>query len=146
MLLVKKHYPISLFQPILLILWLKLLKQGLLFLLHVAVTMLKMAGDVIVSALWRLKISGAIMVRWLFVSIKLEGFWWSTMQSYQKLQYLNKVAGLTMGSVTWYWFPIKNLLDWFKLLTCVETSYLNTDMRSLNHCKEMKAEPIRLIP
>ena len=58
--------------------------RALLFLLQPT---LKMAGDghVIVSALWRLNVYGAIMARLLFDPTELEKFWYSTMQSYQKL-------------------------------------------------------------
>ena len=52
--------------------------RKLIFLLHAAVTTLKMAGDAIVSALWRLNVYGAIMHSLLFFSfIELECFWWS---------------------------------------------------------------------
>jgi len=50
--------------------------RKLIFLLHAAVTTLKMAGDAIVSALWRLNVYGAIMHSLLFFSfIELECFW-----------------------------------------------------------------------
>jgi len=59
--------------------------RALLSLLHVVVTTLKMAGDAIVSALWRLNVHGAIVARLLFDATELESFWCSTTQSYQKL-------------------------------------------------------------
>ena len=57
----------------------------LLFLLHAAVTTLKMAGDAIANALWCLNIYAVIMARLLFDATDLESFWCSTMQSYRKL-------------------------------------------------------------
>jgi len=58
---------------------------ALLFLLHAAVTTLKMAGGAIVSALRRLNVYGAIVARLLFDAVEFERFWCSTKQSYQKL-------------------------------------------------------------
>jgi len=55
--------------------------RALLFLLHVLTQ--KMAGDVVVSALWRLIIYGANMARLLFDATELESFWCSIRQSYQ---------------------------------------------------------------
>jgi len=46
--------------------------RALLFLLHVAVTPLKRAGDAIVSALWYFNVCGAIMARVLFGATELE--------------------------------------------------------------------------
>jgi len=46
--------------------------RALLFLLHAAVTMLKMAGDAIASALWRLNVYGAIMARRYFDAAELK--------------------------------------------------------------------------
>jgi len=57
--------------------------RALLFLLHAAVTTQKMAGDAVVSALWRLIVYGANMARLLFDATELESFWCSTRQSYQ---------------------------------------------------------------
>ena len=59
--------------------------RALLFLLHAAVTTLKMAGDTITNALWGLNIYGVIMARLLFDATDLESFWCSTKQSYRKL-------------------------------------------------------------
>jgi len=59
--------------------------RALLFLLHVAVTTLKMAGIVISRILWYFHIYGAIIARLLFDATELESFWCSTVQSYQKL-------------------------------------------------------------
>ena len=57
-----------------------------------------------------------------------------------------KMIGLTMRSVTWNRFPIKNL--W--LIPCFfhlwsEITWIQI-WASLNHCKKMKAKPSRLIP
>jgi len=59
---------------------------------------------------------------------------------------LNKMIGLTMRSVTWNRFPIKNL--W--LVPCFfhlwsEVTWMQI-CASLNHRKKMKAEPSWLIP
>ena len=57
---------------------------------------------------------------------------WTNQQTFDtKRFYLNKVAGVTARSVTWNWFPIKNLLTdenssrmWRPLLGCVMCCYL----------------------
>ena len=51
----------------------------MLSLLHVAVTMQKMAGDANVSALWRLNVYGAIVARLLLDATEIESFLCSTM-------------------------------------------------------------------
>ena len=58
---------------------------ALLFLFHPPGTTLNVAGDVIVSVLWRLNVCGAIMARLLLDSSEHDSFQWSTMQRYQKL-------------------------------------------------------------
>jgi len=65
--------------------------RALLFLLH-AITTLKMAGDAIVSALWRWNFEclWCNMARLLFDATELKSFWCSTMQTYQKLSMLQK--------------------------------------------------------
>jgi len=55
------------------------------FLLHAAVTTLKMVVDAIVSASWRLNIYGTNMAGLLLIATELESFWCSTKQSYHKL-------------------------------------------------------------
>jgi len=57
--------------------------RALLFLIHAAVTAQKMAGDAVVSALWRLIVYGTNMARLLFDVTELEIFRCSTRQSYQ---------------------------------------------------------------
>jgi len=49
--------------------------RALLFLLLAAIKALKIAGDAIISALWRLNIYGAVMARLLFDATELESFW-----------------------------------------------------------------------
>jgi len=58
--------------------------RALLFLLHAAVGTLKMAGDAIVSILWRSNVYGEIVMR-MFDVAELQRFCCVTMQSYQKL-------------------------------------------------------------
>jgi len=59
---------------------------ALLFLLHDAVTTLKIAGDVFGSTfwLWHLNVYGAIMTRLLFDPTEIERFWCSTIKITRK--------------------------------------------------------------
>ena len=65
----------------------------------------------------------------------------------QKLQlFLNKISGLTMRTVTWNRFPVKNLL----LIPCFFQLWSEVTRKqicaSFNHRKKVKVEPSRLIP
>jgi len=64
----------------------------LLFLLHAAVTTLKMSGGAIASELWSLKVYDVIMARLVFVAVEIKRFWCPTMQSYQKLSRPRKLC------------------------------------------------------
>jgi len=57
----------------------------MLFLLHAAVTTMKMTVDVIVSALWRLNVYDTVMARLLVDVTEVKSFCCSTMQNYLKL-------------------------------------------------------------
>jgi len=57
--------------------------RALLFLLRAVATTQKMAGDAVVSVLWRLIVYGANMTRLLFDATDLESFWCTTKQSFQ---------------------------------------------------------------
>ena len=93
--------------------------RALLFLLHAVVTMLKMAGDAIVSTLWRLNVYGEIIARLLFDATEL---WCSTTQSYQELctKALSILVPIAIAYLCESGFPL--YVVW---KTCIGT-YLNS--------------------
>ena len=76
--------------------------RALLFLLHAAVTKLKMAGDVILSSLWRLNVCGTITTRLLLDATELESLLFNHAKL-TEIEYKRPVSILVPVATTWIW-------------------------------------------
>jgi len=74
--------------------------HALQFLFHAVVTTLKMAGDAIVSALWRLNVYGAVVSRVLLDGTELESLWFLSNRVLRGLNFLSAPAAQNLTRPT----------------------------------------------